>query len=253
MTRSVEELAEHWWPAPDRRLVLVGGDGTLHAAVNLPGAPPEVALVPAGRANNVAHSLGIPLDHAGAVALACDGKAVGTDLIEARAEGERVIGAEGVSVGFLALARARYRARNSADIRAALVAGMGALAHFHPLDVRIQDHGTTRTLHVGQLFIANMPRFGTGLSVAPSADAHDGLLDVVAIDVPGRRAIPPMLWVLRRGRHADHRHFRTWRTDRLTISTRGRSPVMVDTRDLGPGPVEVAVLRGALPIVSRTP
>ncbi len=248
-TRSAEDLSEVWHPAPGRRIVLAGGDGTLHDAVNLPGTPPELALIPAGRANNTARSLGIPVDLAGAVRLAVAGEARPLDLIEARAGEHRVVGVEGVSVGFLALARARYHAPNSADVRAALAAGLGALVHFHPLDVRIRDHGTTSFLHVGQLFAANMPRFGTGLRVAPGADPGDGLLDVVALDVPGRRAIPGMLLRLRRGRHHGHHLVRSWRTDRMTIWTRGRSPVMVDTHDLGPGPVELRAMAGALALV----
>jgi Diacylglycerol kinase catalytic domain len=44
--------------ATGRRLVLVGGDGSLHAAANAPlDELPELALVPAGRANNIARGL----------------------------------------------------------------------------------------------------------------------------------------------------------------------------------------------------
>jgi Diacylglycerol kinase catalytic domain len=61
LMRSEQEMAERW-PVDGRRVVLAGGDGTLHAAANV--APPgsEMALIPAGRANNVARSLGIPLE-----------------------------------------------------------------------------------------------------------------------------------------------------------------------------------------------
>ena len=53
--------AESGW-----RVVLVGGDGTLHAAANAPlPRLPELALVPAGRANNIARALGIPTGKAG--------------------------------------------------------------------------------------------------------------------------------------------------------------------------------------------
>jgi diacylglycerol kinase (ATP) len=47
--------------AAGRRVVLVGGDGTVHAAANAPlSRLPELALVPTGRANNVARALGVP-------------------------------------------------------------------------------------------------------------------------------------------------------------------------------------------------
>lgn len=248
-TRTPDEMAAVWEPVPGRRVVLFGGDGTLHCAANLPGAPPDIALVPGGRANNVARCLGIPDDPEAAAAIALAGDPVATDVIGTWTGGRRVIAVEGLSVGFLALARARYHAANSADVRAAVRAASQALRHFHPLDVRLVSHGEIDVIHVGQLFVANMSSFGTGLRVAPDADPHDGRLDVVALDVSGRLAIPLMLARLRRGSHFGHRGVYRWRVRRLRIETRGRSPIMADTEDLGSGPVDVAVVSGALPIV----
>ena len=54
----------------ERRVVLLGGDGSVHALANLAGHKPEVALLPAGRANNIAHSLGIPIALADAARVA---------------------------------------------------------------------------------------------------------------------------------------------------------------------------------------
>ena len=63
LTADEGELAAAVREAGDRRVVLVGGDGTVHAFANLGrhGLPP-VALLPAGRANNIARALGIPVD-----------------------------------------------------------------------------------------------------------------------------------------------------------------------------------------------
>ncbi|WP_217913483.1 diacylglycerol/lipid kinase family protein [Miltoncostaea marina] len=248
-TRSPGEMADAWRREPGRLVVLLGGDGTLHAAVNLPGPAPEVALIPAGRANNVARCLGIPVSPPQAARTALEGRARPVDLIECRAGASRIVAVEGLSVGFLALARHRYHSRNSADVTAAVAAGAAALVHFHPLDVRLTEHGRPGMVHVGQLFVANMQCFGTGLRVAPHADPRDGLLDVVAIDIPGRRAIPAMLLRLRRGTHLRHRGVRRWRATEITIETRGTSPVMADAEELGSGPVEVRALRGALDVV----
>jgi diacylglycerol kinase (ATP) len=249
-TGSPEEVAPLWAPAPGRLLVLVGGDGTLHSAANLPGPPPDVALVPAGTANNVARCLGIPPEPEDAARVALQAPVRPVDLIECRAGSRRLVAVEGLSVGFLALARSRYRGRNSADVRAAVAAGAAALAHFHPMDVRITEHGHADTVHIGQLFVANMACFGTGMRVAPHADPRDGWLDVVALDIPGRRAVPAMLLRLRRGTHLGHPGVRRWPETSLRIETRGRSPVMADTEDLGPGPVDVRVLPAALPVVA---
>ncbi len=107
VTESAAELADAAADA-DRRLVLLGGDGTVHAFANLPFAVAEAALLPVGGANNIARSLGIPLDLARAAALAVRGRARSLDLIEARSRERRTLVVEGVSVGFHALARTRY-------------------------------------------------------------------------------------------------------------------------------------------------
>jgi diacylglycerol kinase (ATP) len=253
LTRSEDEMAARW-PAGGRRVVLAGGDGTLHAAANV--APPgaEMALIPAGRANNAARSLGIPLEPDAAARLAATGAARPLDLIRAsHPDGAALMAVEGVSVGFLALARARYHAANSADVLAAAGAALAAAIHFHPLEVTVETDGAVARLHIGQLFVANLPRYGTGLRVAPDADPRDGLLDLVAIDAAGRRSIPGLLLHVRRGRHLGRPEVTTWRARRIAIRTRGCSPVVADSEDLGSAPVVLEVVPGALHLVAPAP
>ena len=111
VTQSVEEMEALLAENADRRVALLGGDGTVHAVANAPGAKPELALLPAGGANNVAHSLGIPGDLPSAAAVAVDGAARPVDAIAAQSNGRRYLAVEGVSVGFLAVARSFYRGR----------------------------------------------------------------------------------------------------------------------------------------------
>ncbi len=251
VTHSPGELHRLLESEPGARVVLVGGDGTVHAAAPACAAGgPELALIPAGRANNLAHALGVPLELDAAVRLAVLGDARAVDLIAVDGAAGRTIAVEGVSVGFLAQARARYHASNSAHPMAALLAGIEALAAFHPLDVRLSVRGDERILHVAQLFVANLPLYLDGLPVAPGADPRDGLLDLVALAAPGRRAIPAMLWHLRRGTHLGRPDVHTRRVAELRLSTGGASPVIADSEDVGPGPVGIRVLPGAMRLVT---
>ena len=70
---------------------------------------------------------------------------------------------EGISVGFLAMARAGYHGRNSADLVAAIRAGVTALRSFDPLCVSIQATGAHERMSVAQLFVANLPLYSYGL------------------------------------------------------------------------------------------
>jgi diacylglycerol kinase (ATP) len=249
VTYSVQELVDLWPSDPDRRVVLVGGDGTLHAVANLTGPQPEIALIPAGSANNVCRSLGIPLDLGEAAALATRGQVRPIDLIEASTDARTYNVTEGVSVGFLAEARARYHGRNSGDAFAALRAGADALAAFHPLDVCVTTDHASEELQLAQLFVANLPLYAFGLRIAPHADPEDAMLDLVGIERAHRAAIVSMLVELRRGTVLHHPGAHVWRARTATISTHGASPVVADSANLGSGAVRLRVLPSALRLV----
>jgi diacylglycerol kinase (ATP) len=232
-----------------RRLVLLGGDGTVHALANLRVETPDLALLPAGRANNIARSLGVPLDLRAAAELAREGAARDLDLISVKNEKREYLAVEGVSVGYLALARVRYHAENSGDSRAGLRAGLAALAHFRPFPLAVEWDGRLEALQVSQLFVANLALYSFGLCVAPMADPADRRLDVVAI---GTRTRPGLLRVLARlhaGKYSDTPGIRHWQAQRLRLST-GASPVIADSEDLGWCTVELRAAPRALRVVA---
>lgn len=250
LTQNVAELAATWPMFEARRVVLLGGDGTVHAAANLPHGPSELAILPAGRANNVAHALGIPLDLRAAAELAAEGRPRLLDLISATADGRSRVAVEGVSVGLHALARASYQAPNSADLGAAIRSALRATRRFDGVTLCISSDGTPEVMTVGQLFVANLSLYAFGLRVAPGARPDDGLLDVVALPWEGRARIVPMIARLRRGTHLNRPGTRTWAAGRVRIATGGHSPVIADTTNLGTGPVTLAVEPAAFPLVA---
>jgi diacylglycerol kinase (ATP) len=244
LTTSLEELDDALATA-ERRVVLLGGDGSLHAAANS-AFRAELALIPAGGANNVARSLGIPTDFAAAARLAVEGETRPLDAIAVSDGSSRYLAVEGVSAGFHAIARSRYTGVNSTDTRAALRAGLAAVARFEPFTAALSLDGSCRLGRIGQLFVANMPLFGPGLRVAP-ADPGDGLLDVVTIDA-GRGALLSMIPRLRRGTHLGRPGVTHTRARTVRIATRGRSPIIADTTTFG-DTVELTVVPHALDVV----
>ena len=61
----------------------------------------------------------------------------------------------------------------------------------------------------------------------------------------------PLVPHLRRGTHVGRKGIRTMRAERIRIASRGLSPVIADTTDLGRGTVELHVVPNALDIVRR--
>jgi diacylglycerol kinase (ATP) len=249
LTGDLDELAEAMADV-DRRVVLLGGDGTLHAVANLPGPLPELALLPAGRANNIARSLGIPLELRPAAALAVRGEARPIDAIDAQGATRSYRAVEGVSVGFHARARVKYRAENSAALLRGVLVGLETLRKFRPITVVMESDGDTEVVRIGQLFAANLALYGFGMRVAPGADPSDGELDLVTIEAETRRSLVAMIPRARRGTHYGLPGVRAWRTSRVRLDPGGASPVVADSADLGSGPVELTVSPGALRVVT---
>ena len=152
----------------------------------------ELALIPAGGANNIARSLGIPRRLRRRRTTRRRGASRGRSTRSpSRPPTQNYLAVEGVSAGFHALARSRYTATNSADVRAGIRAGLGAARALRAVHDRVvARRRVTVSCGSASSSSSNMPLFGPGLRVAP-ADPRDGLLDVVTIDGGRARAARP--------------------------------------------------------------
>jgi diacylglycerol kinase (ATP) len=258
VTSSEEELWELLRSAAraGRRVVLVGGDGTVHAAANAPlRRLPELALVPTGRANNVARALGIPVGRAGALAAAAGAPALPLDALRVATPGRSPLYAvEALSAGFQAEARAAYRADNSADLRQGVRALLGALRRYSPYRASVELGGpgpaksTLGSAKAGQLFLSNLPYFGFGFEVDPGADPSDGRFEAILIEARGRGRLLRMLGAARRGRHIGRRGVRRVAGSRARLTE--PLPLVADAVPLGVTTATVSVEPARLRVAS---
>jgi diacylglycerol kinase (ATP) len=250
VTASERELAAVVRDAGDRRLVLVGGDGTVHAFANLdlPALPP-VALLPAGRANNIARALGIPVDWPAAARLAVRGRPAAVDLLRVVTPQRALFAVEGVSAGFHAAARHRYNGTNSADLAAGVRALAAELRAFrpHPLSLR----GDGAPLFAGpaaQVFLSHLPFFGFGFHVDPVADPADGRLEAIVLEAATRRDIVRLLAAARDGRHLGRSGVSWSRATRAHLDQ--PVPLVADAQPLGVTTAVVTVAAGRLRLIA---
>ena len=234
--------------AGGRRVVLLGGDGTVHAAANT-GVAADFALLPGGMANNVARALRIPRDLDAAARLAVEGAPRGVDVIAASAGGVSRLVVEGLSIGLHAVARTQYRAANSDALVHGLRTALGGIRRFAGAKAQVSVDGADAvTVPLGQLFVANLPYYAFGLRVAPQALADDGTFDIVALPPAPRRAVPAQIVRLRRGTHLGQPGVRVCRARSAEIVPHG-SPVIADTTELGAGPLRVESRPAALRLI----
>ena len=244
ITESLEDLYDVL--AGRVRVVLVGGDGSLHAALNAPiGVLPELGLVPAGTANNVAHALGIPLELEAALRMAATAPVLPLDALRVDTREGTLLALEGVSAGLQADARARYHGENSGDLLRGAAALAATLARYEAPRARVRIDGAERyDGPLAQLFVSNLPYFGPGFHVSPHADPRDGRLDVVGFEPAGRFRTIRELAHVRRGAHLEDPGVWTHRGRRVAVD--GELPLVADSVPLGRGPVAVDIERGKL-------
>ena len=223
-TATPEELDRALDSCGDRRLVVAGGDGSLHLVVTRLRARGElaerpIALVPMGTGNDLARALDLPLDPAQAARLVLTGRHQPMDLLCDDAGGV-VVNAVHVGVG----AEAAVSAGRLKPLLGLLAYPLGAV--FAGLrssgwnlrvevDGEVVADGRERALMVG---VGNGPGIGGGTQLLPHAVPHDGLLDVVVSLATVPLARMRYGAALQAGTHLDNPDVRTARGRSVTIS-----------------------------------
>ncbi len=243
-------------------LVVVGGDGMVNLGANVVAETDlPLGIVAAGSGNDIARSLGLPRhDVDAAVARIEAGLEHGPRPMDAAVAGPPGFGVHQwylavLSAGFDAAVNARAntlrRPRGSLRYVRALV---GELRTFRPYGYRLTlDDGTWES--TGTLVaVANGPSFGGGMRIAPDADPHDGLLDVVVAGPLTRTGLVAVFPKVYSGRHLGHPAVQVLRSSRVLIEPSGlgaHPPVaFADGERLGPAPLLVECRPGAVRILA---
>jgi diacylglycerol kinase (ATP) len=239
--------------ATDRRVVLAGGDGSLHDAANAPlGRLPELAIVPAGRANNIARALHVPSDRARALAIAALAPALPLDTLRVQTPERSLFAVEAVSAGFQAQARSQYDGENSADLRQGVRTAARAVRRFTPFELRARlgDEELVSD-SAAQLFLSNLPYFGFGFEVDPDADPTDGRLEAILFEASARRSLLPLAAAAYRGRHLGRKGVTMVSTPRAELIE--PLPLVADAVPLGTTTATITVDRDRLRVAAPTP
>jgi diacylglycerol kinase family enzyme len=248
--RRVEALAA------GTRIVVAGGDGTVHALLPaLVAGSHELALVAAGSGSDTARAFGVrALAWADALRVGLHGAARPIDLARVRTEHERALVVSSLCIGFdAAIAeRARRGPRVLGGLARYLLATLAEIAHLRPYRVRVS--ADARLLHDGDALFAsalNTPTYGGGMPVMPAATIDDGRLDVVVAGRFGRLGALAMLPRLLLGRHLGHPRVQHARLASLRVSADAPLPLAADGEPMRAARhVEVDVWPAALRVVT---
>ena len=181
---SATELDQVLDERGDRRLVIAGGDGTLHLVVaalyrrgELDDA--EVGLIPLGTGNDFARGVGLPLDLEEAAKVVLGGRVRSVDLVVDDL-GNVAVNNVHLGVGAEASRRGAIWKHRLGRLGYGLGMLQASFAHSFRLDVDIDGERVAgRDRPVLEVSVGNGATVGGGLPLNPRADPTDGKLDAI--------------------------------------------------------------------------
>ena len=233
-TSSPGELDSVLHRSGTRRIVVAGGDGSMHAVVAALHRRNElkdrvIGLIPLGTGNDFARGNDLPLDPAEAAGVVLNGEPRPVDLIVDELGGI-VVNNVHVGAGAQASRRGhRWKQRlGSIGVGRANLGKLGypigaVLAAFHPPELRLRvtvDDTIVNDLDTPVLMVAlgNGAQVGGGTELTPEADPEDGQIDVMVSRSVGPWAKLAYVAKLRRGEHHERDDVLYLRGRNVTVS-----------------------------------
>jgi diacylglycerol kinase (ATP) len=255
-------------------IAVAGGDGTVReVASTLVGKTIPLLIIPLGTFNNLARSLGLPLDPIGACQLVHTGalRQVDVGVANGRHFFFEAAGV-GIDAQLFPLGEAVKQGRFAAVLRAARVAfahqqAAVELNFDRPVDRAYQRsfRGQTPVRHRRRRFqknrrrirlrssflaVANGPYYGGNFTVCPEAKLDDGLLSVGVFRDFSKRELLAHFWSISRGRRQYHPKLEMFECAWLEVTAREKLQVHVDGQPVGTTPVRFSLRRNGLTVVA---
>jgi YegS/Rv2252/BmrU family lipid kinase len=209
------------------RIIVGGGDGSLHLLLNALGGlgrlgDVAVGLVPLGTGNDFAAAVDVPAEPLDAARACMEGQPTAVDLIRA-GDGEYIVNAAHAGVGAVAAERAQGVKAVAGRLAYPLGAILAAATESgYAVTLRLDD----TDIYAGDMLftlVANGPRIGGGAHLYADADPFDGMIDVLVIDALPLHERPGLGMDIQRGTHLERDDVHHWRGRHLQLHGTGIS------------------------------
>lgn len=227
-------------------VVIAGGDGSLNAAAPAlidSGLP--LGILPGGTANDLARTLGLPLDMIGAAKVIAAGRIRAIDVGEVNGKPFFNVASLGMSAS-LADRLTRETKRRWGRLAYALTATEVLIEARRFGAVIRPDEGDEVAVRSLQIAVGNGRHYGGGMIVEETARIDDGRLDLYSLEFRDIWKLPFMAFAFRKGRHGLADDVRTMSGSGFEIRTRQPMPVNADGEIVTRTPAVFRVLPGAI-------
>jgi diacylglycerol kinase (ATP) len=238
-------------------LVAMGGDGTLQGLANAAyGSDVVLGVLPGGGGNDVAAALGLPKNPAEAARVVLNGRPRSMDLLCARTSDGRerlYVGGGGVGLDVEASRYASGVYRRMPGRWRYVASALRAWREFIPLKVRAEfPESEQPAMEAGVLLagVLNAPSYGAGLRVAPGARIDDGWLNLSFVKDLNAREVLGLVPRLLADGTLPKSYLKQTAARRVVLVTDRPCFFHGDGEILGPAPVEIEVMPGAVKVLA---
>ncbi|HEY0007273.1 MAG TPA: lipid kinase, partial [Tepidisphaeraceae bacterium] len=164
------------------RIIVMGGDGSVNTA--LPGVMQTglpLGVLPAGTANDLARTLGLPKTVPEAAAVIAAGVTKPIDLADVN--GHPFINAASLGLSVSITETLTKELKSRWGVLAYAIASMSAVWKTKGFGARIEIDGKTDVVRTTQIVIGNGRHFGSGMTVHETATIDDGQLDLYSVGI----------------------------------------------------------------------
>lgn len=245
-TRYTHQAVEAGYPV----VAVYGGDGTVgEVASALIGTGVPLAIFPGGTANVMSVELGIPNDLAEACALVFSGAGIARPIDMGRIADRHFMLRVGIGFEAEMVEGADREKKDRFGTLAYAISALQALRDPTVARYRLTLDGVSRDTEGMTCIIANTGSLGrTSLTLAPTIDIGDGLLDVVVVrsnDLPSLVAVAASVIA----GSANAEPLQHWQARQVRVEVEPAQPVTVDGEIVEEAPIEVEVIPAAIQVI----
>lgn len=221
-----ELLLQDKLPRERAKIVVVGGDGTLHEVLNgiYDLSACEIGVIPSGTGNDFAAAAGIPENPVEASKVILEGTAKDTDFLEVG--GVRCMNVAGFGIDVDVLVR--YKKCKRRGKLTYLKSLIRSVFSYKGTKVVLENDGVKEEHNAFIAVACNGKQFGGGIRICPPAEIEDGKMDVVIVDfVKGLPVVGAFLKLVR-GKIHTYKKTNLFRCEKVTFETEEGTPVQLD-------------------------
>lgn len=230
-------------------IVVAGGDGTLSTCAKaISEVDRPLGILPTGTANDLARTLGIPLNlrSAADVVAAENRRRVDLGLVN----GHPFFNVATIGLAADLAADLTAKSKRRFGILSYGLAALKTMLSAKTFTAWITNPaGEAKKVRTYQVAIGNGRHYGGGAVVHPEATIHDGHLDLYSLELKGIWKLAWRYRSFKRGDHSAWREVRTVRAKSFLIETRQPSPVNADGEIVTQTPARFEILPAALEVL----